>query len=184
MWQTRPPKPCKLIAGILAPDEAGLDLAVETLSGDLGPIDLASPTWPFEQTAYYEDQIGPRIFRRFVSFERLADPGDLAQIKHRTNAMERALAERLGPAVPRPVNLDPGLIETSKLVLASTKNFSHRIYIGREMYAEVTLIVDRGRWTCLPYTYPDYRLPEYHAFFERVRQRLREQQKPMTEDKR
>ena len=96
----------------------------------LGPIDLVSEVWTFDQTDYYADEIGPRILRQFVSFDQLIDPGRLAAIKHRTNALEQELAATLALPFPRPVNLDPGTIEPSKLVLATTKNYAHRIYIG------------------------------------------------------
>jgi hypothetical protein len=79
--------------------------------------------------------------------------------------------------LPRPVNLDPGIIEPSKLVLATTKNYSHRIYIGHKMFAEVTLIYEKGAWRHFDYTYPDYRQPGYHDFFTKVRNRLLEQLK-------
>jgi hypothetical protein len=79
--------------------------------------------------------------------------------------------------VPRPVNLDPGLIEASKLVLATTKNYSHRIYIGNKMYAEVTLIYEKGDWRHFEWTYPDYRQKSYQEFFSKVRNRLLEQLK-------
>ena len=79
--------------------------------------------------------------------------------------------------LPRPVNLDPGLIEPSKLVLATTKNYSHRIYIGHKMFAEVTLIYEKGDWRHFDYTYPDYRQSCYLDFFSKVRTRLLEQLK-------
>jgi hypothetical protein len=177
MWETKEPQPVKLIVGMLGPEEESLWLAVEEMVKLFGPADLVSDIWLFELTQYYKKEIGERILRQFVSFERLVDPGELAAIKHRTNALEKDLAGRLKLDVPRPVNLDPGLIEPAKLVLATTKNYSHRIYIGKQMWAEVTLIFDKGRWTPLPYTYPDYRLENYHEFFERVRRRLLEQLK-------
>ncbi len=175
MWELKEPKPVKLIVGILAADERCLTAAREGLSATLGAIDLTSDIWPFDQTDYYTSQIGPHILRQFVSLEQLIDPGDLAAIKHRTNALEQQLATALALSFPRPVNLDPGLIEPSKLVLATTKNYSHRIYIGDKMYAEVTLIFDKGNWRPLPYTYPDYHRPEYFDFFTRVRSRLMQQ---------
>jgi hypothetical protein len=79
--------------------------------------------------------------------------------------------------LPRPVNLDPGFIEPSKLVLATTKNYSHRIYIGHKMFAEVTLIYEKNDWRHFDYTYPDYRQTCYHDFFTKVRTRLLEQLK-------
>jgi hypothetical protein len=131
--------------------------------------------WIFDQTDYYVEELGPRVLRQFVSIERLIDPGDLADVKHRTNEMEKQLAATLAMPFPRPVNLDPGVIEPSKLILASTKNFAHRIYIGRKMYAEVTLVFDKGRWRLFPYTFPDYKRAEYHKFFSTVRSRLVQQ---------
>jgi hypothetical protein len=175
MWELKEPKPVKLIVGILAADERCLTAAREGLSATLGAIDLASDIWPFDQTDYYTSQIGPHILRQFVSLEHLIGPGSLAAVKHRTNALEQQLAAALALPLPRPVNLDPGLIEPSKLVLATTKNYSHRIYIGDKMYAEVTLIFDKGNWRPLPYTYPDYHRPEYFDFFTRVRDRLMQQ---------
>jgi hypothetical protein len=175
MWELKEPKPVKLIVGILAADERCLTAAREGLAAALGAIDLSSDIWPFDQTDYYTSQIGPHILRQFVSLEPLIGPGSLAAVKHRTNALERQLAAALALPLPRPVNLDPGLIEPSKLVLATTKNYSHRIYIGDKMYAEVTLIFDKGNWRPLPYTYPDYHRPEYFDFFTRVRDRLMQQ---------
>ena len=175
MWDPNEPKPAKLIVGILAPDERCLKAAAQNLAAAFGVLDLVSEVWPFDQTEYYSDQIGPTILRQFISLEALVDPGHLAAIKHRTNRIEQDLAASLGLTAPRPVNLDPGLIEASKLVLATTKNYSHRIYIGDRMYAEVTLLYDKGRWCPMPYTYPDYRQACYHAFFSKVRARLVEQ---------
>jgi hypothetical protein len=175
MWELKEPKPVKLIVGILASDERCLAAARESLSTVLGAIDLASEVWTFDQTDYYAGQIGTRILRQFVSMEQLIDPGQLAGIKHRTNALEQELAAALALPFPRPVNLDPGTIEPSKLVLATTKNYAHRIYLGDRMYAEVTLVFDKGQWRPLPYTYPDYHRQEYFDFFSQVRTRLVQQ---------
>ena len=181
MWELKNPKPVKLIIGILAAEQKALLAAMEVIEDKIDRIDLASDVWPFNQTDYYKDQTGSNILRQFVSTERLIDPGKLAKIKHKTNKLEQKLVRRLSsivhPSLPRPVNLDPGIIEPSKLVLATTKNYSHRIYIGKKIYAEVTLIFDKGCWHPLPYTYPDYRQQCYLEFFEKVRKRLLEQLK-------
>ncbi|OHB66715.1 MAG: hypothetical protein A2Y76_09045 [Planctomycetes bacterium RBG_13_60_9] len=177
MWEIKEPRPVKLIVGILAADERCLTAARDSLSPALGAIDLASDVWTFDQTDYYASQIGPEILRQFISIEPLIDPGRLAAIKHQTNRIEQRLAATLATPFPRPVNLDPGIIEPSKLVLATTKNYAHRIYIGDRMYAEVTLIFDKGQWCPLPYTYPDYRRQQYVDFFSEVRTRLVQQLK-------
>jgi hypothetical protein len=183
MWKLKNPKPVKLIIGILAADRKSLLAAMELIEDKFDKIDLTSEVWPFTHTDYYKDQTGPNILRQFVSIERLINPGNLFRIKHKTNKLEQKLAKRLGVPLPRPVNLDPGIIEPSKLILASTKNYSHRIYIGKKIYAEVTLIFDKGYWRPLPYTYLDYRQECYFEFFEKVRTRLLEQLKQETQSK-
>ena len=177
MWKLNDPKPVKLIIGILASNYQCLHTAAELLSDKFGKVDLSSEVWPFTQTDYYKEQTGPRILRQFVSIKRLIEPGLLAKIKRRTNKLEQKLAKKLTLPLTRPVNLDPGIIEPSKLVLASTKNFSHRIYIGKKMYAEVTLIFDKGSWRPQAYTYPDYKQQCYFDFFDKVRIQLLEQLK-------
>ncbi len=177
MWNPKPPESVKLIIGILATDKTCLNAARKTISARLGAIDLQSETWSFTHTDYYAEQTGPDILRRFVSIEKLIDPGRLAKLKHKTNRLEQHLADRLNRDVPRPVNLDPGIIEPAKLVLASTKNYSHRIYIGNKIYAEVTLIYGKGAWKPFEYTYPDYRQQCYFDFFTEVRTKLLEQLK-------
>jgi hypothetical protein len=177
MWKLQTPKPAKLIIGILAADEECLKAALEAINTNFGKTDFVSDLWPFDQTDYYKDQTGENILRQFVSIEKLIDPGKLSKIKHKTNMLEQKLAKQSASDLLRPVNLDPGIIEPSKLVLATTKNYSHRIYIGKKMYAEVTLIFDKGKWKPFEYTYPDYRQDCYHDFFSKVRTRLVEQLK-------
>jgi hypothetical protein len=177
MWKLQAPKPAKLIIGILAADEECLTAAVEAINANFGKTDFVSDPWPFDQTDYYKDQTGENILRQFVSIEKLVDPGKLAKIKLKTNKLEQKLAEQSASDLLRPVNLDPGLIEPSKLILATTKNYSHRIYIGKKIFAEVTLIYDKGAWRPFDYTYPDYKQDCYHDFFSKVRTRLVEQLK-------
>lgn len=175
MWEINEPEPVKLIIGILAADQVCLNEAVEVITAEYGEYDLISDVYDFYQTDYYKDQAGENILRQFVSFKELINPGRLASIKHRTNRIEEELAGNLDTPLPRPVNLDPGIIEPSKLVLASTKNFSHRIYIGDNMYAELTLSFCKGKWQSFSYTFPDYKEDRYHEFLSKVREKLVEQ---------
>ena len=175
MWQINEPEPVKLIIGILAADKDCLTSAVETITAEFGECDLVSDAFDFDQTDYYKDEAGENILRQFVSFTELIDPGKLASIKHKTNEIEELLAKKLDTPLPRPVNLDPGIIEPSKLVLASTKNFSHRIYIGDSMYAELTLSFCKGKWKSFSYTFPDFKEDRYHAFLSKVREKLVDQ---------
>ncbi len=175
MWEIKEPAPVKLIIGILAANETCMEQALKAITNRFGTIDLTSHIWPFTQTHYYDKETGSSILRRFVTIEKPIHPGKLARIKYQTNDIEKALAQSLAEHAIRPVNLDPGIVEPSKLVLASTKNFSHRIYIGENMFAEITLIFDKGQWRFTPYTYPDYQTPHYLAFFDQVREKIKQQ---------
>ena len=178
MAEPRAAKSVKLIVGLLGGDEDLLRRARQLLVKRLGPVDLESDTWPFDQTDYYEAEMGPKLKRRFLSFERRIRPDMLAEIKCNTNRLEAQIAEDcLVQGIPRPVNLDPGYLDLGKLVLATTKDRSHRIYIGQRIFAEVTLHFTEGQWQTWPWSYPDYHRPEYHAFFMQVRERLKEQRR-------
>ena len=163
----------KLICGMLSSRVELLDAAAGELSAAFGAVDLVGEVTDFDFTHYYDRERGAPLDRRFVSFAELLRADALADAKLRTNAVEADFARR-GDAgsVRRPINLDPGYLEPSKLVLASMKNFSHRVYLSRGVYAEVTLLFARGRWQPLPWTFPDYRSGRYDAFLTAARQRL------------
>lgn len=173
MADIRQPTPAKLIAGMLAGRTEWLDSAAEGLVDRFGPTELVSPDMVFDFTDYYRSQMGPGLIRRFLAFQRPIDPGRLGGIKHDTIALEGELARRF-PAVDRPVNIDPGYVQPAKLVLASTKDFSHRIYLGNGIHAEVTLQYRHGKWESLPWTFPDYRTGLYDGFLSAVRDRLKQ----------
>ena len=177
MWTLKKPEPVKLIIGIFAANKAALQSAAQAVIAEFGKADFISDIWPFNMTGYYKAEAGDSIVKQFVSIEKLIHPSKLAKIKHRTNRLEKKLAKALKMSLPRPVNLDPGIIEPSKLILATTKNFSHRIYIGRKMYAELTLTFDKGRWKSYDYTFADHKQQCYHDFFSKVRTKLVEQLK-------
>lgn len=163
MGKTREPAPMKLICGILGRPER-FPAARQALVREFGPVDYESPLFPFEHTAYYTREMGPGLSRSWVSFARLLHPGELAEVKLAANRLEMELS---GPEGRRTVNLDPGLLDESKLVLASTKNYAHRVYLAQGIYAEVTLVYRHGGFQDLPWTYADYR--EHKGVFEEIR---------------
>ena len=166
------PAPVKLICGMISAKKDLFDQAAAAMSDSFGPVDIVSEVTDFDLTDYYYDQMGRWLYRKFVSFAGLVNPGSLARIKLRTNEIEADFARRAGGPT-RPVNLDPGYLDESKLVLATTKNHSHRIYLGQGIYAEVTLLYRRGRWQSLGWTYPDYASGRYDAFLTAARDSLR-----------
>src|SRR5437660_2449107 len=119
--------PVKLFIGVLVSHSKLIAEVEQRLAAAHGPIDHRSPVIPFDFTDYYEAEMGDIIDRIFFSFERLIEADRLPEIKRQTNQLEEELSSRL-ETVKRPVNLDPGYIELAKVVLASTKNFYHRMY--------------------------------------------------------
>lgn len=181
MGEPRAARPVKLIVGLLSGDSDLLRRVRQLLARHYGPVDLASDLWPFDQTDYYRDEMGGDLLRAFITFDSLMRPEALTALKRHTNELEQQIIEDTLAPVPRPVNIDPGYIDLNKLVLASTKDSSHRIYLGGGVYGEVTLRFVNGAWQECSWTYPDYRRPEYHAFFTRVRDCYREQRRALLD---
>ena len=139
-----------------------------------GPAALSSEPFAFHETRFYEATMGAGLVKVFFAFQRLIDPEDLPSLKHQTNAWEEQCRAQARWPEPRPLNMDPGYLTPAKLVLATTKDRDHRIYVGRGIFAEVTLHYQRGQWQARPWTYPDYQRSDYHQFFERCREYLRQ----------
>ena len=171
MGTARAPQPVKLIASLFAGRASLLEAACARLEKAFGPADYRSEQLPFDHTDYYTPEFGPRLARVILAFERLVNPGELAAIKRQTNALE---AGWLGEG-RRQVNVDPGYVSLSKLVLASTKNHAHRIYLAEGIYGEVTLHYRDGAFRPWPWTYPDYASPRYCALFAEIRDLYRGQ---------
>ncbi|GAB4255747.1 MAG: DUF4416 family protein [Deferrisomatales bacterium] len=161
----RPPESCTLTVGVLL--AAGVDRqeVLRTLGEVLAPVEAVSPPIPFEGATYYEGEMGPGILRFHAALGGLWDPEALAEVKGRTGALEARWA-RHGR---RRVNLDPGWVNASQLVLATGKPAGYRVYVGRGVYAEVEYVFSHGSFRPLPWTYPDYREPAALAFFNGIR---------------
>ena len=171
------PPGVRLVLGVLVSDAALLPEVKRRTAGLFGEPDMQSEVFAFDFTDYYENEMGKHIKRQFFSFPRLIESASLPDIKLQTNALEEEIACLRGVEAPRPVNLDPGYIEAGKLVLATTKDYAHRIHLGRGIYGEVTLLFREGAFEALPWTYPDYRTAAYRDFFARARQKYLEQLK-------
>ena len=167
MGQFHSPDPVKLVIPMLGPSTAALDEAETALAAAFGDIDLRSEDIAFSHTRYYEREMGPSLLRRIISFATLIDPGQLADIKRTTNDLEADLAV----AGQRRVNLDPGYLTAAKLVLATTKNNAHRVYVGKGIFAEVTLAYHEGAYCPWPWTYPDYADGSYNGILMEIRTR-------------
>ncbi len=173
MGEITTPLPVKFICPIIHSSVYSHTEIVSVLQENFGSIDYISSSMPFDFTDYYCKEMGDKLYRFFTSFEDLIAPDKIADIKIATNQLEEEMSHK--QTGERRVNLDPGYLETSKLVLASTKNYSHRIYLQKGIYAEVTLRYYNKAFRDLPWTFPDYRTDEYKAIFHHIRQIYKQQ---------
>ncbi|NNG00623.1 MAG: DUF4416 family protein [Desulfobacteraceae bacterium] len=146
------PKPAKLLIGFFLNDRTLADSVVRKLKAAFSNIDLVSPWFEFDYTSYYTSEMGSPLFRRVLGFSKLVPQEDLADIKLLTNEIELSFTKN----THRQVNIDPGILSPERFVLATGKNFTHRIYIGKRMFADLTLIYRKNSFKTLPWTYPDY----------------------------
>jgi hypothetical protein len=155
----------QFVVAVLSSRPGSLPEARKALEERFGPVTFASDPVPWSFTTYYDREMGPGIVRLFWAFDRLADPAELAAIKLTTNRIEDAFREDGS----RKVNLDPGLLSLSRFVLATTKDGAHRIPLRDGIYAEVTLVFERGEFRPLPWTYPDYRTEGCRSVLKAIR---------------
>jgi|UniRef100_A0A7C6A8T8 hypothetical protein len=173
MTEIKLPPPGCLIIGIIAQpalNESDVLREVEPfLEKAFGPIQHKSPIIDFDFTDYYEVEMGKNLLRLWLSFANLVSPENLLAIKLQTMEIEKKFRDANGR---RRINLDPGILTLCNLCLATTKNYYHRIYLGKGIYAEVTLVYRHKNFETLAWTYPDYRTPLALSFFQLVRDSL------------
>lgn len=170
------PRPALLLVAASSRYQAALDWSRKLATERWGPVAARSPPLAFVETDYYQQEMGDDLLKQFWVHRRLVDPAVLPEVKHQTNQWEAEYAGLGAHPEPRPLNLDPGYLTLAKLVLASTKDHAHRLYLGGGIYGEVTLQYRGRRWQAMPWTYPDYLRSEYHQFFSEAREHLRQGQ--------
>jgi len=182
MADPRIPDLALLIVAAFSRHADALAWARTRLEITFGPVALASGPFAFNQTSYYEPEMGVGLQKELLAFRDLTNPDELARIKHFTNDVECQLADSQTYPESRPLNLDPGLLTLGKFMLATTKDQAHRIYLREGIYAEVTLRFHDGEFEPWPWTYADYREPHVRSFLKQARdfyrQRRLEQQAP------
>ncbi|MFA5311159.1 MAG: DUF4416 family protein [Candidatus Omnitrophota bacterium] len=166
MGKVKRVKPVKLITGFIFKNEADLEKAQAALISRFGRIDFISEIIPFDQTDYYKAEMGLGLKRVFLSFHKLINPSRLPAIKRLTNNIEVKFSLRGN----RLINIDPGYLDLAKVVLASTKDYCHRVYLDKGVFAEITLFFRGDSFRPWEWTYPDYRKTEYIAVFNKIRE--------------
>jgi len=167
MSKPRSPEPARLVISCFTRDKEVLVDVARKLSEAFGSLDIVSPWLPFEHTDYYAPEMGSPLFRRFMTFRELIQQDALADIKLFTNDLESQYSTQ----GKRLVNIDPGYLLAERFVLATGKNYTHRIYLREGIYADLTLIYQKGLFRPMDWTYPDYAGEPIIRFLRCVRER-------------
>lgn len=162
-----PPAPAKLVIGVFLKEKILLHEVADGLCREFGPLDMLSPWFRFDYTDYYNAEMGGPLYRRMLVFRELIDQDRLPGIKQFTNGLEA----RFSAEGRRGVNIDPGYLLLERFVLATGKNYTHRIHVGRGIYADLTLMYQKGEYQPLPWTYPDYAAADMRVFLGLVRRK-------------
>lgn len=170
MGTVQPAEDVKLFAGILFDEEQRYQKVKLLLAEKFGEIDWESPVFDFTFTKYYAPEMGEHLKKQFISFKRLIRPEDLIDIKLFTNDIEQQFAIN----GKRNINIDPGYLTNGNIVLATTKNFCQRIYLGKGIYGDVHLLYMHNKFHALDWTYPDYKQDLAMDFFINIREKYRE----------
>lgn len=174
MGETRRHFPVLFFTAIFSRYPQALQWGREQMEKIAGPVLLASPLFDFTETGFYAASMGTNLQKQLLVFAEDFDPAALPDRKLRANQLESEYQVAHAYPEPRPLNIDPGYLSEAKLVLATTKDRDHRIYLRDGIYAEVTLYYLRSGWQYSRWTYPDYRRADYLEFFSKARQLLRE----------
>ncbi len=164
--------PVKLFVGLLSRDRGAFRDAERLIKDGMGTLDSESPLFDFTSTDYYAREFGAPLTRKFVSIARLGSPETIFRVKLLTNRYERKLMQ----GGSRTVNIDPGYLTEGKVVLLTTKDHAHRIYLSKGIFGESTLYFRRNTFVPWATTYPDYRSAGYIRYFNELRARYRAQQ--------
>ena len=178
MGEVRTHRPVMLITAVISRFDAAFDWARTKMVESFGPVSFTSDCFEFVETDFYHATMGTNLRKQFFAMENFIDPSQIADIKQTTNLLEVEFAEsefqeKSEFPVSRPINLDPGYISEAKLVLATTKDRDHRIYLQKGIFAEVTLHYHQKKWRSARWTYPDYQREDFQEFFTTCREHLR-----------
>lgn len=167
-----PATPCDvmLFCSVLFHNAVPAGKAIGALKDSYGETVYESGPMPFGFTSYYEGELGSPLYRILIAFYDPVPRDSLPASKLRSNAIEETFTAR----GKRSVNLDPGILSLENICLATTKPYSHRIYLRSGIWGEVTLMYQKDSYRALPWTYPDYASPGMVEIFNSLREQYKE----------
>lgn len=177
MSRRRVPPPATLLLSVIYRDEGAFEAAARRLAERIGPAGRIAGPFPFDFTDYYRREMGGPLVRRFIVGAATVARDALPGIKASAEAVEAELAA----GGRRTVNIDPGLLTEENVVLATGKNYAHRVYLRDGVFADLALVFRDGAYRPLPWTYPDYASEPVRSFLEEVRDGRRGLRRRRTE---
>lgn len=173
------PQLVKLFFSIFSNDVELIEDNIKKLENLYGLIDMSTGYIPFDKTDYYEKEFGKDLVRKIVFFETLISPEEIVEVKLKAISLE----EKYTIDGKRRINIDPGYLALSRVILTTGKDYTHRIYLNKGVYADLTYIYKKGEgYISLPWTYPDYSTKEFKNIFIKAREILRSQLKAAKND--
>ena len=169
------PQKVKLVISIIYQNKALCEKVVPMLETQFSPLDFKSEVYSFSSfSVYYDEEMGNNLQRIFVTFSDLVSQDALAHIKSKTDLLEREFIQK----GRRTINIDPGILTLKNFVLATHKDYTHRIYLHDGVYADLTLVYTNRSFQSLPWTYPDYGSPTLIQLFNTLRENYKERVLP------
>jgi hypothetical protein len=165
MGTPQKPGPVQPFGGIMYDEAFDIGRVLQRLEERFGKAGHSYGPVPFSWTDYYTQEMGDRLKKTYVCYTGPMDRDELPAIKLWTNTLEQEYTAE----GKRKVNIDPGYLARDKLVLATTKDFYHRLYLGNGIYGEVTLHFQKGRFRHFSWTYPDYKEEKLQEFLIKAR---------------
>ena len=166
-------EPVKLVAAVLYSSESELKTAYCLLESTFSKIDFQGESFSFEESDYYQSEMGKGLFRKMISFEELVSPDFLADAKHLTHFLENELANDGF----RKINIDIGYLDLFKFVLASFKSRSNKIYLGKNIWADMILYFESATYQPFIWSFPDFKSGKYNKDLIAIRNRFKPQLK-------
>lgn len=168
-------KKVKLFSGIIYKNNCDYEKVKSKLERNFSLIDIETEEIPFDQTTYYNQEMGSPLSRRFISFRDLINPQELPEIKRYTISIEK----KLSVSGSRTVNIDPGFLSEANIIIATTKNYFHRVPLQKGIYAHIEYVIKKKQIFPMEWTYPDFKKPEYLNFFYTLRREYKQNLKSL-----
>ncbi len=173
----RPPKG-RLIVSIIYNSMDALADSLSRLEKQFGRVQCETMEIAYTGEQYAEE-MGEQLQRRLYSFSKEVERDKLPDIKTACAKIEKQFGDIVDDYPFRTVNIDPGIMTPENVIMASHREFNHRVYLGSGVFAELTLVFSRGRFVRLPWTNPDFCQGEAIEFFLRVRESFEVVQEPI-----